>query len=86
VPVLINLLEALQAVGLEPTCWRIASGAHHDAAVGAACSKPTPVVGEMIPEAADVSAEPDNDDFGQMLKRHPCTRRITIYARITTWR
>lgn len=31
--------------------------------------------------AADVSAEPDNDDFGQMLKRDaPCTRRITIYA------
>ena len=51
------------------------------AAVGAVCSKPEPVVGEMILVAADVGAEPDNDDFGQMLKRDaPCTRRITIYA------
>jgi hypothetical protein len=35
----------------------------------------------MILVAADVSTEPGNDDFGQMLKRDvPCTRRITIYA------
>jgi uncharacterized protein YjbJ (UPF0337 family) len=51
------------------------------AAVGAACSKPEPMVGEMILVAADVSAEADNDDFGQLLKRDaPCTRRITVYA------
>ena len=51
------------------------------AAVGSVCSKPEPVVGEMILVAADVGAEPDNDDFGQMLKRDaPCAGRITIYA------
>jgi esterase/lipase superfamily enzyme len=51
------------------------------AAVGAVCSKPAPVVGEMILVAADISTEPDNDDFGQMLKRDaPCVRRVTIYA------
>jgi hypothetical protein len=51
------------------------------AAVGAVCSKPEPVVGDMILVAADVGAEAGNDDFGQMLKRDaPCARRITIYA------
>jgi esterase/lipase superfamily enzyme len=82
VPVLISLLDALQAAGLETDVLAHSLGARVAmAAVGAVCSKPKPVVGEMILVAADVSAEPDNDDFGQMLKRDaPCTRRITIYA------
>ncbi len=82
VPVLISLLEALQAAGLETDVLAHSVGARIAmAAVGAVCSNPKPVVGEMILVAADVSAEPDNDDFGQMLKRDaPCTRRITIYA------
>jgi len=82
VPVLISLLEALQAAGLETNVLAHSLGARVAmAALGAACSKPKPVVGEMIVVAADVSAEPDNDDFGQMLKRDtPCARRITIYA------
>ncbi len=81
-PVLIGLLQALQAAGLETEVLAHSVGARIAmAAVGAICSKPEPVVGEMILVAADVSAEPDNDDFGQMLKRDaPCTRRITIYA------
>jgi esterase/lipase superfamily enzyme len=82
VPVLIGLLQALQAAGLETDVLAHSLGARIAlAAVGAVCSKPEPVVGEMILVAADVSAEPDNDDFGRMLKRDaPCTRRITIYA------
>jgi esterase/lipase superfamily enzyme len=82
VPVLIGLLQALQAAGLETDVLAHSVGARIAlAAVGAVCSKPEPVVGEMILVAADVSAEPNNDDFGRMLKRDvPCTRRITIYA------
>jgi esterase/lipase superfamily enzyme len=81
-PVLIGLLQTLQAAGLETDVLAHSLGARIAmAAVGAVCSKPEPVVGEMILVAADVSAEPDDDDFGQMLKRDaPCTRRITIYA------
>jgi esterase/lipase superfamily enzyme len=81
-PVLIGLLQALQAAGLETDVLAHSVGARIAmAAVGAVCSKPEPVVGEMILLAADVSAERDNDDFGQMLKRDaPCIRRITIYA------
>jgi len=82
VPVLIGLLQALQAAGLETDVLAHSVGARIAmAAVGIVCSRPEPVVGEMILVAADVSAEPDNDDFGKMLKRDaPCTRRITIYA------
>ncbi len=82
VPVLIGLLEALQGAGLETEVVAHSLGARIAmAAVGAVCSKPRPVVGEMILVAADVSAEPGNDDFAQLLKRDaPCTRRITIYA------
>jgi esterase/lipase superfamily enzyme len=81
-PVLIGLLKALRGAGLETDMLVHSLGARIAmAAVGAVCSEPEPVVGEMILVAADVSAEPDNDDFGQMLKRDaPCTRRITIYA------
>jgi esterase/lipase superfamily enzyme len=82
VPVLIGLLEALQGSGLETEVVAHSVGARIAmAATGAVCSKPRPVVGEMILVAADVSAEPNNDDFAQLLKRDaPCTRRITIYA------
>ena len=81
-PVLIGLLEALQGTGLETEVLAHSVGARIAmAATGAVCSKPRPVVGEMILVAADVSAEPNNDDFAQLLKRDaPCTRRITIYA------
>jgi esterase/lipase superfamily enzyme len=81
-PVLISLLQALQLAGLETDVLAHSVGARIAmASVGAICSKPEPVVGEMILVAADVSAEPNNDDFGQMLKRDtPCARRITIYA------
>ena len=82
VPVLIGLLQALQAAGVETEMVAHSLGARiATVAVGAVCSKPEPMIGEMILVAADVSADPDNDDFGQMLKRDtPCTRRITIYA------
>jgi esterase/lipase superfamily enzyme len=81
-PVLISLLQALQAAGLETDVLAHSLGARIAlAAVGAVCSKPDPVVSEMILVAADVGAEPNNDDFGRMLKRDaPCARRITIYA------
>jgi len=81
-PGLINLLQALQGAGLETNILAHSLGARLAmAAVGAVCSKPQPLVGQMILVAADVSAEPDNDDFGQLLKHDaPCTRRITIYA------
>ncbi len=81
-PILMGLLQALQAAGLQTDILAHSLGARVALiAVGAVCSKPTPLVGEMILVAADVNAEPGNDDFGQMLKRDaPCTRRITIYA------
>ena len=82
VPVLINLLQALQAAGLETEILAHSMGARIAmAAAGYICSEAKPLVGEMILISADVSAEPGNDDFSQMLKRDaPCTRRITIYA------
>ena len=82
VPILIGLLEALRSAGLETNILAHSLGARVAmAGLGAVCSKPGPVVGEMILVAADVSAEPGNDDFAQLLKRDaPCTRRITIYA------
>lgn len=82
VPILIGLLEALRDAGLETNLLAHSLGARVAmGALGAVCSKPSPVVGEMILVAADVSAEPGNDDFAQLLKRDaPCTRRITIYA------
>jgi len=81
-PILIDLLQALNTAGLETEVLAHSLGARVAlAALGALCSKPAPLVGEMILVAADVSAEPENDDFGRMLKRDaPCTRRITIYA------
>lgn len=81
-PVLIGLLQALQGARLETEILAHSLGARVAlAALGVVCSKPMPLVGEMILVAADVSAEPGNDDFGRMLKRDsPCTRRITIYA------
>jgi esterase/lipase superfamily enzyme len=82
VPVLIGLLQALQAAGLETNPLAHSLGARVVmAAVGTLCSKSEPVMGEMIVVAADVGAEPHDDDFGKMLERDaPCTRRITIYA------
>jgi esterase/lipase superfamily enzyme len=81
-PILIALLHALQVAGLETEILAHSLGARIAMdAVGAVCSKPEPVVGEMILVAADVNAEPGNDDFGQMLRRDvPCVRRMTIYA------
>lgn len=82
VPVMIDLLRALRAAGLETDMLAHSLGARVAmAAVGAVCSKSEPVMGEMILVAADVGAEPNDDDFGKMLERDaPCTRRITIYA------
>ena len=82
VPILIGLLQALKAAGLQTDILAHSMGARITmAAVGSICSEVRPLVGEMILIAADVSAEPGNDDFSQMLKRDaPCTRRITVYA------
>ena len=82
VPVMISLLEALQEAGLQTDMLAHSLGARIAmVATGAVCSKPRPMLGEMILIAADVSAEPGNDDFAQMLKRDaPCTKHITIYA------
>ncbi len=82
VPVLIDLLQALRAAGLETNMLAHSLGARVAmAAVGSLCSRSEPVVGEMILVAADVGAEPDDDDFGKMLERDaPCTRHITLYA------
>ncbi len=82
VPVLAGLLQALRAVGLETSMLAHSLGARVAmAAVGAVCSISEPMVGEMILVAADVGAEPNDDDFGKMLERDArCTRHITIYA------
>jgi esterase/lipase superfamily enzyme len=81
-PMMMGLLEALKAAGLETDMVAHSLGARIAmTAVGAVCSKAQALVGEMILVAADVDAEVDDDDFGLMLKRDaPCTRRITIYA------
>ena len=82
VPLMLQLLRALQAVGLKPDILAHSMGGRITlGALGALCQAPRPVVGELILAAPDVSAAPGDDDFAQLLKRDAaCVRRTTLYA------
>ena len=82
VPLLIDLLRALNAAGMTPDILGHSMGARVTlSAVGSLCSSPTPVVGEMILIAPDVGADPVNNDFRRLLTRDvQCARRATVYA------
>ena len=82
VPLLIDLVRALNAAGLKPDLLGHSMGARIAlSALAALCPEPAPIVNELILIAADVGAEPGNDDFGRLLQRDAaCARRATIYA------
>jgi len=82
VPLLIELLRGLNAQGLKPDILGHSMGARIAlGAVAALCPAPTPLAGELILIAPDVSAEAGNDDFGRLLARDmQCAERATIYA------
>ena len=82
VPLLIELLRALNAAGVTPDILGHSMGARITlSAVAALCAAPSPLVGEMVLMAPDVSSQPNNDDFGRLLARDiQCTRRATVYA------
>jgi esterase/lipase superfamily enzyme len=82
VPLLIDLVRALNDAGLKPDLMGHSMGARISlSAMAALCPEPAPIVNELILIAPDVSAEPGNDDFGRLLARDArCARRATIYA------
>lgn len=82
VPLLIDLVRALDAAGLKPDLLGHSMGARISlSALAALCPEPAPIVNELILIASDVGAEPGNDDFGRLLERDAaCARRATLYA------
>ena len=82
VPLLIDLVRALNAAGMKPDLLGHSMGARIAlTALASLCPAPAPLVTELILVAPDVSADPKNDDFGQMLSRNVrCARRATVYA------
>jgi esterase/lipase superfamily enzyme len=83
VPVLIDVLRALNAAGLKVSIVAHSMGVRATlSAVSALCQhRLAPVADQLILVAPDVSAEHDNDDFGRLLHNGaPCTTRATIYA------
>lgn len=82
VPLLLDLVRALNAAGIKPDLLGHSMGARISlSAVAALCPEPASIVNELILIAPDVSAEPGNDDFGRLLGRDAhCARRATIYA------
>jgi esterase/lipase superfamily enzyme len=82
VPDLIGLLRAMKEAGLTVNVIAHSMGARMAlGAAGALCEERRDVVDQMILAAADVSAEPNNDDFGHLLKRAAgCVHRTTVYA------
>jgi len=82
VPLMLQLLRALGAVGLEPDILAHSMGARISlSALSALCQESRPVVGELILAAPDVSADSADDDFGRLLTRDArCARRTTLYA------
>jgi esterase/lipase superfamily enzyme len=82
VPLMIEVLRALDAAGVKPDILAHSMGARVTlGALSNLCSEPRSLVGELILAAPDVAAEPGDDDFAQMLKRDSrCARRTTVYA------
>jgi esterase/lipase superfamily enzyme len=83
VPLLIDVLRALAASGLEVDIVAHSMGARVTlTALAALCTRhATPMAHELLLVAPDVSAEHDNDDFGHLLAHSaPCVHRATVYA------
>ncbi|MBV9550816.1 MAG: alpha/beta hydrolase [Alphaproteobacteria bacterium] len=82
VPLMLQLMRALNAAGLTPDLLAHSMGARISlSALSALCAAPHPVAGELILAAADVSADPGDDDFARLLTRNArCARRTTLYA------
>lgn len=82
VPLLIDLVRALNAAGVKPDILGHSMGARIAlTAIANICSEPTPLANELLLVAPDVSTDPKNDDFGKMLTRDVrCARRATVYA------
>ncbi len=82
VPLMLQLLRALNMAGLRPDILAHSMGARITlSALSALCQNARPVAGEVILAAPDVSADPTDDDFGRLLKRDAaCARRTTLYA------
>lgn len=83
VPVLIDVLRALDAAGLEVNVVAHSMGARVTmTALASLCAhRPARLVNELLLVSPDVSAEHDNDDFGHLLTHSaPCLRRTTVYA------
>ena len=82
VPLLIDLLRALNAAGLKPDLLGHSMGARIAlSALAALCPAPSRIANELILIAPDVGDEPGNDDFGRLLGRDAaCVRRATVYA------
>jgi esterase/lipase superfamily enzyme len=82
VPLLIDLMRALNAAGLKPDLMGHSMGARIAlTALAALCPAPAPLATELILIAPDVSTDPKNDDFGRLLSRDvQCARRATVYA------
>jgi esterase/lipase superfamily enzyme len=83
VPVLIDVLRALDASGLKVSVVAHSMGARVAlSALSALCQhRLAPVADQVVLAAPDVSAEHDNDDFGRLLHNGaPCATRVTVYA------
>jgi len=82
VPLMLQLLRALGAVGLAPDILAHSMGGRITlSALSALCQERRAVAGELILAAPDVSADPGDDDFAQLLQRDAgCARRTTLYA------
>ena len=82
VPQLSTVLRALAAAGLKnDVIAHSVGGRLAMSAIGAACSESAALVDQLLLVAADVGAEPGNDDFGHLLQRDAaCSGRATLYA------
>ena len=82
VPLLIDLVRALNAAGVKPDILGHSMGARIAlTAIAAICTEPTPLANELLLVAPDIGTDPKNDDFGKMLTRDVrCARRATVYA------
>ena len=82
VPLLIGLIRELNEAGLEVEIFSQSMGGRITlSAMAALCGGGGLIADQLILAAPDVSAEHDNDDFGNFLNQvAPCVKRVTIYA------
>ena len=82
VPLMLQLLRALNIAGLQPDILAHSVGARLTlSALSALCPEPRAVTGELILAAPDIAADPADNDFARLLARDArCARRTTLYA------